>query len=387
MSDVNDPRWKEFRALWPLDPSVTYLNHGAFGASPHRVIAARDRWYHELCREPLDFLTRRIEPLLAAQRAKLGALVGSPADDLVFVDNATTAMNSVADNVELSPGDEVLINDHEYGAVFRIWERKCRRTGATLVKAELPAPPGSVAEFVERFFAPCTARTRVVVFSHITSVTALVFPIREILAEAKRRNLISVIDGPHAVAQREVDLAGFDCDYYCASCHKWLCAPTGSGFLYVHPRRQAQLTPSVLSWGRPFRGFEPSWRDEFTWAGTRDPAAYLAVGEAIDFLAEVGFEAFRKHTHELARYALARLLTIPGVSPITPDDPTWTASMACVEIPPGDADALHQRLFLEHKIEVPVFDWNGRRLLRVSCHLYTTTDGVDRLVKVLPALL
>ncbi len=339
----------------------------------------------------MDFFLRQLPPLFITARARLADFVGAGADDLVFVDNATVGMNVVAASVELRPGDEVLLNDHEYGAVTRLWEHKCRAAGAKAVIQRLPQPLRTTDELVDSIFAAATDRTRLLVFSHITSPTAVIFPAAEICRRARARGIPTCIDGPHAVAMLPLNLGALDCDYYTASCHKWLSAPFGSGFLYVHPRRQATVGPAIVSWGRTLEGDSPGWRDEFHWLGTRDTTAWLSVPAAIDFLEGVGLDEFRRDTHETARYARQRISDLTAgrsardLEPLVPDDPAWYGSMAAMPLPPGEAEPLMRVLWAKHGIEVPIIDWSGRRLIRVSCHLYNSRADVDRLVEGLKA--
>jgi isopenicillin-N epimerase len=375
--------WDFVRGKWSLRGGVSYLNHGSFGPSPRPVLAAQQAWIERLESEPMDFLVRELDDRLAEARQALGRFVGCPADDLLLVDNATVGMNLVAANLRLEPGDEVLANDHEYGAVLRTWERACRRAGARLVVSKIPAPIADPAEVVEAIFRHATERTKLIVFSHVTSPTAVVMPAEAITRAARERSIGVCIDGPHAVAMRPLELARLDCDYYTASCHKWLCAPFGSGFLYVHPRRQAAMEPLVVSWGRTPAGHAASWRDEFTWSGTRDPSPYLATTAAIEFLDQIGLDAFRERTHELARRARELITSWTALGALVPDSPTWYGSMISLPLPPGNAESLQQALWEQYQIEVPIVDWNGQRLVRPSCHLYTQEEELVRLAAAL----
>jgi isopenicillin-N epimerase len=242
-------------------------------------------------------------------------------------------------------------------------------------------------QVVDAIFAAATPRTRLLVVSHITSPTAITLPVAAIAARARQRGIAICIDGPHALAQVPVELDALGCDYYVASLHKWVSAPFGSGFLYVAPKHQERIEPPVQSWGRLPPLSPASWSDEFLWSGTRDPSPYLAVPAALDFLDEVGLDEFRRTTHGLAREARRRLLELTRREPLVPDDHAWYGTMAHVPLPPGDAKALQGRLWKEHGIEVPIVDWGGGRWIRVSCHLYNTTDHLDRLVSALRQLL
>ncbi len=370
-------------ADWSLDPSNVYLNHGSFGAVPRVVQAEQRRWLDLLQTQPMDYLARHWHARLDEAAARLAAFVGTSASNLVPVDNATSGMNAVAESFALAPGDEVLLNGHEYGAVRRIWERACQRAGAKVCDAPLPWPLREPGEVVEAVLAAVTSRTRLVVLSHITSPTALVFPVEELCQRLRERGVAVCIDGPHALAVLPLELEKLDCDYYTASCHKWLSAPIGSGFLYVHPRRQTSMQPPVLSWGRPAPKSAPTWRDEFTWSGTRDLSAFLSVPKAIEFMEAAGLAAFRRRGHELARLARARVSEFTGLEPLVPDDQSWYGTMAAMPLPPGDAEGLHQTLRHKHGVEIPVFDWQGQRLIRISCHWYNTEQDIDRLIAAL----
>ncbi|HEX5105465.1 MAG TPA: aminotransferase class V-fold PLP-dependent enzyme [Pirellulaceae bacterium] len=397
----DDSAWARFKSLWPLREGTTYLNHGSFGPPPEPVRAARRKWMEALESQPMDFFVRQLEPAWRAARDKLAAFVGASAGDLIFVENATVGMNIVADSFPLTGGDEVLLTDHEYGAVQRIWQRACAKAGAAAKIVELPLPFRTAGETCDAIFAAANDRTRLVVVSHITSPTAVILPVAEICRRARERGIALAIDGPHAVAQLPLAIDPLGCDFYTASCHKWLSAPFGSDFLRVAPRWQSLVRPPVLSWGRLPPTKIDSWSDEFVWSGTRDPSAYLSIPAAIDFLETVGLDAFRQRTHWLAQYARRRLVELTGLEPIMPDDPAWYGSMAHVPLPPrshpGSArpsddtssvsNPLQHTIWQCYDIEVPVIDFRGHRYIRVSCHLYNDTQQIDRLVAAMHELL
>jgi isopenicillin-N epimerase len=370
---------------WSLRPGVTYLNHGSFGPPPDSVRAARQYYQQLLDAEPMDFFVRRMVPELERAAEQLASLVGAARTNLVFVDNATYGMNVVARSIPLAPGDEVLLNDHEYGAVTRLWEQTCRRAGAHLVTVHIPLPLQTHDQIVERVVSTITPRTRLLVISHITSPTAIIFPVEAICTQARQRGVLVCIDGPHALATLPLDLCRLECDFYVASCHKWLSAPFGSGFLYAHPCVQHLIQPAVVSWGRPQPGAAHHWRDEFLWSGTRDPAAFLAVPAALEFLRSFGWEPFRLQTHALARHARSRISSLTGLEPLTPDDAAWYGPMIALPLAPGPAEPLQQALWDKYQIEVPIVAWNDQRLIRVSCHLYNDEEQIDRLAAALRA--
>lgn len=382
----SSPDWAEIARLWKLRPGTRYMNHGSFGPSAEPVLAERRRWIERLESQPMDFLLREMPVALDEALARLAALVGCSDADLVFTDNATFGMNAVAESIPLSAGDEVLFTDHEYGAVMRIWQRRCQRTGARVVEQPLPDPFRSADEVVDALWQGVTPRTRVLVVSHITSPTAVTLPVEAICRRAQRAGIATAIDGPHAVATLPLALAGMDCDFYTASCHKWLAAPFGSGFLYVHPRWQPRVVSPVLSWGRNPRPEErpgTSWRDEFAWWGTRDPSPFLSVTAAIDLLESVGWGAFRARIHELARMAREQVASWVGLEPLVPDSPEWYGGMISLPLPAGPAEPLQRALWERHGIEIPVMEWKGRRFLRPSCHLYNSEEDIAALMRAL----
>jgi isopenicillin-N epimerase len=383
------------RRDWTIDPDVTYLNHGSFGPSPSRVQEVRRAWTERLETQPMQFLTRDMEPALSEAMEPLARFVGAEAKDLTFVDNATFGMNAVARTLQLSKGDEVLFTDHEYGAVMRIWRERCKEAGAHIVVRRLPDPLSDRQQLIDQFLEGISERTKMIVISHVTSATAAILPIEDICRAARRIKLPVCIDGPHAVAMTPLNLAELDCDFYCASCHKWLCAPFGTGFLYVAPRWQHRIKPAIVSWGGSVSGRDPSWQDEFNWVGTRDVAGFLAIPEAIACLKEHGIDAFRQQCHELVVRAGERIAQLTGMAPLLPVSTDWIGTMMTLPIPGeveegqqhGRRDPLQVALWERFKIEIPVYTWKGRRFLRVSCHLYNTEKDIDKLESALKTLL
>ncbi len=367
-----------------LDPDVVFLNHGSFGACPRPVFEAYQRWQLQLERQPVEFLGRRITALLADARAQLAAYLGATADEVVYFPNPTTAANMVIRCLPLGPGDEVLATDHEYGAMDRAWRFQARSAGFAYVRRPVPLPVTTPAAFVEHFLAGVTERTRVIFISHISSPTALIFPIAEICRRAHAAGLLTMIDGAHAPGQIPLDLHALDVDLYLGAAHKWLCAPKGSAFLYARPAVQPRLMPLVVSWG--YESEAPSgsqFVDYHEWQGTRDVAAYLATAAAIRFQAEHDWAAVRAECHALVRQARERLAALTGIAPICPDSPEWYAQMAAVPLPPVDCAALKARLYDSYRIEVPVFRWNNQPLVRVSCQAYNTLADVEALVSAI----
>ena len=380
-------RWESCRELWTLREGVVYLNHGAFGPSPRVVIDEQQRWRERLESEPAEFYVRHLLDEIERVTKRLGQFVGTSGDNLILVDNATAAMNIIAASVPLAAGDEVLLSDHDYGAVRRLWSILCDRYCARLVVVPINTPLTSAEAIVDAYLAHVTPRTKLAIISHVTSPTALVLPVERICRALRAREITVCVDGPHALAMQPLEIDNLDCDFYTASCHKWLCAPFGTGFLYAHPRVQPQVRPMLLSWGTPPEGEQGNWRDEFIWLGTRDPSANLSIPAAIEFIEQLGLERFRERTHAVAQYARNHLVELTGEPALSPDDSQWYGSMVAIPLPPGPVRELQDALWLEAGIEVPVTEWNEQRLLRVSCHAYTQEAEIDQLAGALEAIL
>jgi len=387
VQDPTDPALA-LRREFLLRPGVVFLNHGSYGASPRPVFDAYQEWQRELEGQPVEFLGRRLRGLLEASRAALGAYVGADGDDLVYVPNSTFALNVVARALPLSPGDEVLGTDHEYGAIERTWRFVCGRRGARYVRQAVPLRPSSPGEVVEAIWAGVTPRTRVLFLSHITSPTATVFPIEPLLRRARAAGILSVVDGAHAPGQLPLDLEALGADFYAGNCHKWLCAPKGSAFLHARREVQELLSPLVVSWGWQSDRPGPSrFVDEQQLQGTRDPAAFLAVPAAIRFLEQHDWPAVRRRCHDLLAGARRAIGALTGLPPLTPDTPDWYAQMAAFPLPPCDGPALKERLYRSYQIEVPVTSWQGLAFVRVSVQGYTSAADVATLVGALADLL
>ncbi len=378
-----------------LDPTIHFLNHGSFGACPRPVFEAYQNWQRELERQPVEFLGRRITSLMAEARAALAAYLGASADEVVFFTNPTTAINMVARNVKLQPGDEILTTDHEYGAMDRTWRFACKQTGAAYIYQPIPLPVTTPEAFVETFWAGVTNRTRVIFISHITSPTALAFPVGDICQRAREHGILTIVDGAHAPGQIPLDLSALGCDLYTGACHKWLCAPKGAAFLFVRREIQSWLDPLVVSWG--YERDCPSasqFIDYHEWQGTRDMAAFLSVPAAIEFQRTHDWPAVRERCQALAIATRRRINALTGLpedcppppqpSPLSPTPYHWFTQLFNARLPSKtDLDALKRRLYDEFRIEVPMIFWNGQKFIRVSIQAYNDESDADALLAAL----
>jgi len=374
---VNRFERSELADNWGLDRSVVFLNHGSFGACPTAVLEHQQRLRRRIESEPVRFFVRDYQPLLDAARCEVAAFLGAEPDGLAFVANATTGINAALRALDLGPGDELLLTDHEYPACRNAAREIAAERGFRVRVAEIPFPIRSGNEVVEAVLSGIGPATRAILVDHVTSPTALVLPVARIASAARERRIRVVVDGAHAPGMLDVDLGALAVDAYAGNCHKWLCAPKGAGFLSLSPELRERVRPPVLSHGAtasPPRRFHA----EFDWTGTGDPTAWLSVPEAIRVVGGLipgGWPEVRRRNHELAVVARDRLCEVLAIDPPVPD--SMLGSMASVPLPDGapagsELDPLQDRLWHRKRIEVPVIGWPRapHRVLRVSAQLY-----------------
>ena len=376
----------DLRPLFLLRPEVIFLNHGSYGACPRPVFEAYQRRQLELEHQPVEFMQHRVNDLLQEARNKLGAYLNADAEDLVFVTNASMGLNIIARSLALEPGDEVLSTDHEYGSLNRAWEWVCGKSGAHYIRRPIPLPITSTEEVVDAVWSGVTDRTRVLYCSHITSPTALILPVGELIQKARAAGITTVIDGAHAAGQIPLDLSELGADFYSANCHKWMMAPKGVGFLYARKEMHDKLEPLVGGRAHDLRNGSRLIA-EHQYQGTRDPASFITVPEAIRFMEEHDWPQVRERCHQLARYAREKVFQLTGLPPVIPDSPQWFAQMALLPIPPCDGAALKRRLLAEYGVELPTTGHGDQQFLRISVQGYNSQEDVSTLVEGLSALL
>jgi isopenicillin-N epimerase len=375
----------EFADHWLLDPEVVFLNHGSFGATPKIVLEEQSRIRLQIEREPLIFFDHDYLEELDQARAVLAGFIGARTDDLAFVVNATTGVNTVLRSLQLERGDELLVTDHEYNACRNAIDAVAEESGAEVVVAPIPFPLTGEGEVVETVLEKVTPKTRLLLIDHVTSQTGLVLPIDRLVNESQERGVDVLVDGAHAPGMVKLALDALGATYYTGNLHKWVCAPKGAAFLHVREDRRGRVRPLVISHGANAKPVQRSrFHLEHDWTGTRDPSAWLSVPVALremEAMVEGGWDEVRRRNRELVLQGREILCDALGVEAPCPD--TMLGSLASLPLPDGDSgsvnelfpfDKLQDRLLQEYRIEVPVIAWPAppRRLVRISAQLYNS---------------
>jgi isopenicillin-N epimerase len=376
------PSAEQFRELFLLDPEVTYLNHGSFGALPRPVFEAQNELRFELELEPVLFLVRKLPARLARVRQSVARFVrAASGDDIGLVPNVTTGLNAVARSIGLSRGDEILVTDHEYGAKRILWDEIASLAGAKIVVAPLPRPAQSEDDLFDAVAARFTPRTRVLFVSHITSLSALVLPVARLSALAREHGVLSIVDGAHGPGQVDLDLPSIGCDIYAGNLHKWVCAPRGSAFVWATPEAQSWLRGPVVSWDWSWSG-PGAFQGRFGWAGTTDPTALLSVPAAFRFQREHAWRQVRGRCRLLALATVEALETEVGAVPLAAAG-LRAPQMSSFSIPCPNPDDVRRYLWQRHRIEIPGEKFYDLSLLRLSVQAYTREVDCERLVEAL----
>lgn len=376
-------------AHWALDPNVLYLNHGTVGCPPRRALEAQQKIRDEIELQPAKFLLRELtdigmypgdrgEPRTRIAAREVAAFVGAKGEDFVFVENVTTGINAVLRSLVLDAGDEIVLTDLGYGAVTKAANYVARRAKAHVVTVALAEVAGDRAATIEAFAAALTPRTRLVIVDHVTSESALIMPLADIVARCKAKGVPVLVDGAHAPGAIPLDVTAFGATWYAANLHKWGWTPRSLGFLWKSPSSTIELHPPVISWG-----LDQGLAAEFDLVGTRDPSPALAAPAALAFMRELGVERVMEYNHSLAWSAAQLLAERWGTDLWMRESDVGT--MATVPMPPGFAagreDGLRLRAALldEDGIEVAVHPFRGRLHARISAQVYNQLDDYERL--------
>jgi isopenicillin-N epimerase len=379
---------KELKDLFLVDKDVTFLNFGSFGACPKPIFDKYQSLQCELENQPVQFFVKDGMVLLAEARKRLGEYINCHADNVVYVLNPSYAINTIAKSFPMESGDEILATDIEYGALDRTWDYYCSRKGAKYVQQHIPLPITSKGAFIEAFWKGYTENTKAIFISHITSATGLILPVEEICEEAKKRGLITIVDGAHVPGHIPLDLAELKADIYTGACHKWMMAPKGSSFLYATQEQQHWIDPLLISWG--YKSDFPShsqFLDYHQTAGTRDYSAFLTVPTCIEFMQEHNWAAVAKTNRRLVQSNVARfeeLLSTQALAPVTDE---FFGQLCSLPIKNDNPAVLHDMLLEEYKIEVPVFNENGQTYIRYSIQAFNSQKDLDILANALEDLI
>jgi isopenicillin-N epimerase len=384
--------WPQY---WSIAPEITFLNHGSFGACPQQVLAEQQRLRSQLEADPVRFFYHEFEPLLDNARSKLAEFVGANAEDLAFVPNATTGVNTVLRSLSFQPGDELLTTDHEYNASRNALDFVGDRTGAKIVVAPVPFPLESPEQIIQAVMPKVSPKTKLVLLDHITSQSALIFPIQKLIRELTKLGIDTLIDGAQAPGNIPLNLSELGATYYTGNCHKWLLSPKGAAFLYVQGDKQPQIRPLVISHGaNSTRSDRSRFLIEFDWMGTDDPTAYLSIPTALDFInsqLDRGWPELMANNHQLAVTARKSICETLEISPPCPDE--MIAAMASIPLPQKveefPANQLQAALYHQYHIQVPIFYFlpTQQWMIRISAQIYNTEKQYRNAAQALKELL
>lgn len=367
-----------------LDPEVTFLNHGSFGACTKPILENYQYWQLELEKHPVQFITKHQAGYLKTAKEALADYVGCAPEDFFFTANPTIAINTVMRSIKLEPGDEILSTNHEYGAMDRTWHFYCEKSGAKYIRQNIPLPIQSKESLLEDFWKGYTPKTKIVFINQISSATALIFPVKEIIQKAKSLGLITIIDGAHVPGHIDLNLTDLDPDYYTGTLHKWMLAPKGCSFLYVKNELQNSIDPLVVGWG--YQSESPSksrFLDYHEFQGTRDISAFLTAPAAIQFLKENNWSAKAKHSKQLILENYQKFCDLLGSTPICPVTNVFLGQMCSIPIKTEQPMVLKELLFEKYKIEIPVMKIDHGIFLRISLNAYNDEKDLETLYSAL----
>ena len=371
-----------------LNPAITFLNFGSFGATPKPIFEAYQQWQKVLEAEPVQFIAFDGVKYLADSRAALSKFIGCPdKDDLVMVTNPSFAINLIAKNFPLQEGDEILATDIEYGACDRTWDYYCKKNKATYRRQKISLPITSKEKFIEDFFEGLRPTTKAIFISHITSATALIFPVKEICAIAKSKGLITIVDGAHAPAHIDLNINELEVDFYTGACHKWMMAAKGCSFLYAHKRVQSMCDPLIVSWG--YKALKPShstFLDYHQMIGTRDFSAFLTVKASLEFMEKNNWLAVSKKCREIVLANAERFYKLLGTQPISPLTSEWIGQMISIPLHSPEPEVLQRKLYTDYKIEIPVMRQENDVYMRYSINAFNSVADLDTLYNALEAI-
>ena len=370
-----------------LNPEITFLNHGSFGACPIPILENYQYWQKELEREPVQFILKKAPIYLQTAKEAVAQFVGCDADDFFFTANPTIAINTIMRSMDLQPGDEILTTNHEYGAMDRTWNFYCEKSGAKYIRQNISIPIQSKEKLLEEFWSGYSAKTKIVFLNQISSATALIFPVKEIIQKAKSLCWITIIDGAHVPGHIDLNLTELDPDFYTGTLHKWMLAPKGCSFLYVKKERQSEIDPLIVGWG--YQSENPSnsrFLDYHQHQGTRDISAFLTAPAAIQFLNDHNWKEKSTIAKQLILENYERFCTLLGTQPICPISSEFLGQMCSIPINTSDPVALKEMLYGEYKIEIPIMKIDHGTFIRISLNAYNNSKDLDTLFDALSSI-
>lgn len=367
-----------------LDPAITFLNHGSFGATPQPVFEAKVNLQREMEADPVHFIQKKLPVYLKAAKEPLASFIGCDTSDFFFTPNPTQAINTIMRSLQLQPGDEILATNHEYGAMDRTWNFYCKKSGAKYIRQNISLPITSKEQILEDFWKGYSSKTKVVFINQISSSTALIFPVKEICDKAQELGLITIVDGAHVPGHIPLNLRELNPDYYTGTLHKWMLAPKGSSFLYVKKEFQADLDPLVVSWG--YESLFPSesqFLDYHEYQGTNDHSTYLCTPQVIQFLKDNHWETQAKACRAMVIEQYPRFCKLLNSQPLCPVTEEFLGQMASIPVCTSKPMELKEVLYSKYHIQIPVMPLNDGVYVRFSINAYNTIADLDTLYAAL----
>jgi isopenicillin-N epimerase len=367
-----------------LDPNITFLNHGSFGACPKPIFEEYQRLQLELENEPVYFIQKKQAEYLKRAKESLAKYIGCNANDFFFTPNPTFAVNTIMRSLDLKADDEILSTNHEYGAMDRTWNFYCKKSGAKYIRQNISLPVVSKKQILEEFWSGYNSKTKIIFLNQISSATALIFPVKEICDKARELGLITIIDGAHVLGQMDLNIRELNPDFYTGTLHKWMLAPKGSSFLYVKKDFQEMLDPLVVGWGyESVSPGESQFLDYQEFQGTRDISAFLCAPKVIGFLEENDWKTKAKECRSIVLDNYQRFCDLLNTKPICPITGDFLVQMASIPVKTSNPVVLKELLFNKYKIEIPVMPLNGNYFIRYSINAYNSQEDLDILYKAL----
>ena len=368
-----------------LDKNITFLNHGSYGSCPIPVFEDYQKWQRKLEKQPVEFLTNDLWEALKHSRVTLSKFVGCDEDEVLFFSNPTSAIANVINSLNLNDGDEVLMTDHEYGALVRQWNLWGEKNNVKIKQQKVPVPVTSKDMFIDNFWRGVSKKTKVIFISQITSPTAIIFPVKEIVDLAKNKGILTIIDGAHVPGHIDLNIHSLGCDFFTGAIHKWLCGPKGSSFLFVKKSHQDWVKPIIHSWGKEGNDPGPTeFLQDFQWQGTRDMSSFLTIPKAMEFFGR-HIQPNQEYCRKMTLEVFSNFISMLGTEPLTTGC-QWIGQMVSHPLPVNAPLEIKDILMEKYKVEIPIFEWNGNRYIRSSFQVYNEKKDIDSLMSALDSI-